>query len=305
VNPFERLANTIDRIRSYPPLEVAVELVLIWVIVLVVVRFVQGTRAAAAIRGVLVVFGFVVLTLVVKLVAGEDAFPRLGFILERFLAIVAIALVVVFAPEIRRGVIRVGEARFFRQSPTEVARVVEPIAEACAYLSKSKFGAIIVIEREIGLASLVEGGTQLGAELSARLLQTIFFPGSALHDLAVIVRGRVIRSAAVQLPLADPGELPDPVLGARHRAALGLTAECDALVVVVSEETGSIRLAERGRLSPPLTSEELRQELTSRLRREPPGTDQTEADKESDEKADEEAGLEKEDSKKRAEDDAA
>jgi diadenylate cyclase len=122
----------------------------------------------------------------------------------------------------------------------------------------------------VGLEGLVEGGTRLGAELSARLLQTIFYPSTPLHDLAVIIRGRVVYAASVQLPLAEPAEMPDPTLGSRHRAAVGLTKECDALVVVVSEESGKIRLAERGRLSPQMTSDQFRTELHARLSREPP-----------------------------------
>ena len=126
-----------------------------------------------------------------------------------------------------------------------------------------------MIERQVGLAGLVEEGTTLNADLNAQLLKTIFFPGSALHDLAVIVKGKSIRAAGVQLPLADPADMPDPMLGSRHRAALGLSKECDAVVVVVSEETGRIRLAERGRLSEPMTYDQFPDELTSRLNRGP------------------------------------
>ncbi|MCK6477474.1 MAG: DNA integrity scanning protein DisA nucleotide-binding domain protein, partial [Phycisphaerales bacterium] len=112
------------------------------------------------------------------------------------------------------------------------------------YLSRARFGGLIVIERSVGVSGLIEGGTVINAELSSRLLQTIFFPGSALHDLAVIVKGRRVHAAGVQLPLADPTDMPDPRLGSRHRAAIGLSKECDALIVVISEETGSVRIAE-------------------------------------------------------------
>jgi diadenylate cyclase len=128
----------------------------------------------------------------------------------------------------------------------------------------------MVIERRVGLEGLVEGGTRLGAEVSTRLLQTIFFPGTALHDLAVIIKGRVVHAAGVQLPMADPLEMMDPAFGARHRAALGLAKECDALIVVVSEETGQIRIAERGGISSPLDPDELRAQLLKRLQKEPP-----------------------------------
>lgn len=239
------------------------ELAVIWALVYLVVRFVQGTGAAGAIKGALLVI--VVATAAVQLIGGGEAFPRLAFLYERAVAVVAVGLIVVFQPELRRALVRIGETSLLRGGPSGVARVVGPIVQACEYLSRSRFGALIVIERQIGLRGLVEGGTPVNAELSAALLETIFFPGSALHDLAVVVRGAQVVSASVQLPLADPADLPDRTLGSRHRAAVGLSKECDALVVVVSEETGAVRLAERGRLSPPLTAEALRQELGRRL----------------------------------------
>jgi diadenylate cyclase len=178
---------------------------------------------------------------------------------------VAVGLVVIFAPELRRAAIRIGETPFFRSTPGEIARLVDEVADACKYLSKARFGALMVFERQIGLQALIEGATRLNADLSARLLQTIFYPGSALHDLAVVVRGGRIAAASVQLPLADPVEMPDPSLGSRHRAAVGISRECDAVVVIVSEETGAIRIAERGRLSAPLTLDDLKAQLSKRL----------------------------------------
>jgi diadenylate cyclase len=268
---LDRLTALFRRLESYPFWEVAIELLLIGLVVYAVLRFVRGTRAAGALKGILLVLAFVTIT--ARIIGGSEAFQRLAFLYDRFLAIVAIALVVIFQPELRRALIRLGETPFFRSSPGEIAGAVDAIAEACAYLSKSRFGAIIVIERAVGLGGLVEGGTVLGAELSPRLLQTIFFPGTALHDLAVLIKGNVVHAAGVQLPLADPNDMPDPNLGSRHRAAVGLTRECDALVVVVSEETGLIRIAERGRLSDPLTPQQLHDQLLRRLKLEPPAPD--------------------------------
>lgn len=265
---WDRLHSLLFRIRSYSTVEVAVELLLIGLVVWAVVRFVQGTRAAGALKGLFFVVAFV--TLVARILGGGEAFQRLGFLYDRFLAIVAIGLVVIFQPELRRALIRLGETPFFRSSSSQIATAADAIAEACSYLAKARFGAIIVIERRIGLKGLVEGGTVLGAELSARLLQTIFFPGTALHDLAVVVKGNVIHAAGVQLPLADPGDMPEAELGSRHRAAVGLSKECDALIVVVSEESGHIRIAERSQLSAPLPASELRDELLRRLKLEPP-----------------------------------
>ncbi|MBM4108319.1 MAG: TIGR00159 family protein [Phycisphaerae bacterium] len=261
---LQSLQDLVQRLRAYSTAEVAVELALIWIVVYLIVRFVQGTRAAGALKGLFVVL---VLGTIASRFAGASSFQRLGFLYDRFLALVAVSLIVIFQPELRRALIRLGEAGFLRGTPKEIAFVTGELADACKYLSRAKFGALIVLERQVGLAGVVEGGTPLNAELSARLLQTIFFPGSALHDLAVVVKGRVVRAAAVQLPLAEPAEMPDPSLGSRHRAAVGVSKECDALVVVVSEETGAIRIAERGRLSTPMSPEELEKELTRRLSR--------------------------------------
>jgi diadenylate cyclase len=268
---LDRLHALFQRILSYPPWEVAVELILIGLVVWAVLRFVSGTRAAGALKGLLLVVVFVSIT--ARIIGGGEAFQRLGFLYDRFLAIVAIALVVIFQPELRRALIRLGETPLFRSSSSEITVAADAIAQACVYLAKSRFGALIVIERQIALKGIVEGGTVLSAELTAPLLQTIFFPGTALHDLAVVVKGNVVHAAGVQLPLADPSDMPDPQLGSRHRAAVGLAKECDALVVVVSEETGSIRIAERGRLSEPIPPTGLRDEILHRLKLEPPAAE--------------------------------
>lgn len=261
---FQRIQDLLDRISGYSPLEVAMEFALIWVVVYVALRFVQGTRAAGALKGIL--FLLIVATILARLFGNAGAFQRVGYLYDRFLALVAIALIVIFQPELRRALVRLGETSLFRSTPKDISIMVSEVVEASEYLSRAKFGALIVIERSVALAGIVEGGTTLNAELSARLLQTLFFPGSALHDLAVIVKGRRLVAAGVQLPLAEPAEMPDPSFGSRHRAAIGLSKECDALVVIVSEERGNIRIAERGKLSQPLSGEELQAELLKRLK---------------------------------------
>lgn len=258
-----QLRNLFSRVASYPAWEVFVELALIGIIVYLIVRFVEGTRAAGALKGLLVVL--VVATAATRLLGGADAFQRLTYLYDRFIAVIAIGLVIIFQPELRRALIRLGEAPIFRTTPKEIESVIDSVVAASTYLSKAKMGALIVFERRIGLEGLVEGGTKLNAEVSPALLQTVFFPGTALHDLAVIIRGRVVTAASVQLPLAEPTEMSDPAFGSRHRAAVGLTKECDAVVVVVSEETGAIRLAERGKLSASLEPEKLRKALIARL----------------------------------------
>lgn len=258
------MQDLLNRLGSYAWWEIGLELLLIWVVVFGLVRFVQGTRAAGVLKGLLLVL--VIGTLTVRLISAGDSFQRLAFLFDRLLALFAVGMVVVFAPELRRAFSRLGEAQLLRTAVSVgLGDVVDDVAEACAYLARQRFGAIIVLERKIGLRGLIQGGTTLDAEASTRLLQTIFFPGSALHDLAVIIRGRRVVAAGVQLPLADPAEMPDPMLGSRHRAAVGLTKETDALVVIVSEESGLIRISERGRLSKAYSEDELAGELRKRI----------------------------------------
>lgn len=277
----DRIQALLRRLGAYPPWEVAIELLLIALVVYTVFRFVRGTRAAGALKGLFLVLVFT--TVVARVIGAGETFQRVAFLYDRFLAIVAVGLLVIFQPELRRGLIRLGEATLWRQSTSAIAQTVDSIVEACAYLSKSRFGAIIVIQRQLGLRGLVEGGTPIGGELSSRLLQTIFFPGTALHDLAVIVKGNIVAAAGVQLPLADPAEMPDARLGSRHRAAVGLTKECDAIVVVVSEESGDIRISERGELYGPYKPEALHDELLHRLRLQPPNRDEETAEESLDE----------------------
>lgn len=261
---LDRFIQLFERLGAYPVWEIFVEFAIIWLVVYAIARFLQGTRAAGAIKGLLVVF--VIGTLVVRILGtGGESFQRVAYLYDRVVALVAVALIVIFQPELRRLLIRLGEAPLFRSSTSSVDAVIDSVVSASAYLAKTRFGALIVIERHLGLRGLTEGGTTVDAEVSDRLLRSIFFPGSALHDLAVVIKGNRVRSAGVQLPLAEPGEMPDPNLGSRHRAAVGLTKESDALVVVVSEETGAIRLAERGRLGRPLTPDELGDALRDRL----------------------------------------
>lgn len=184
----------------------------------------------------------------------------LGFVVQYG----AIALLVVFAPELRAALAHLGQARFarvFRQM--EQREVAEEILDAVERLSRSGIGAIVAIERDMPLDQWAESGSQLEAKVSADLLLTIFTPYSPLHDGAVIVRGDLIIAAGCILPLSQK-PLTDRALGTRHRAALGLSDESDALVIVVSEERSTTSVAERGRLWRDLSTAELRELLSGR-----------------------------------------
>ncbi|MGI9014644.1 MAG: diadenylate cyclase [Phycisphaerales bacterium] len=261
---LRNLEQIARRFESYPWYEVAVEVAVIWLGVFIVLSFLRGTRGAGMIKG----FAFLLigLTLLIRVFGGwSDAFSRLNFIYDRFLGLLAILLIVVFQPELRRAMMRLGETRLFRPSRRSVAPVADAIADAASFLSKSQFGALIAIERTAPLAALAGGGVPLDAVVSSRLLQSIFWPNNPIHDLGVVIVGDRILAAGVQFPLID--EVIAPIdLGSRHRAALGLSAETDAVVVVVSEETGIISIAERGRLERNIARDSVARILTERLR---------------------------------------
>ncbi len=255
-------------VRSYEPHAIILELAVIWACVYLVVRFLRGTRGAGIIKGFAVLL--VVVTLTIKVLGqGTDTLGRLNFIYDRFLGLIALLLIVVFQPELRQFMIRLGHARFFRASTGQVTRVVDAVTEAAELLSKNHFGALIAIERSVGLSGLLEGGVRLDAEVSARLLGSIFWPNSPLHDLGVVIRGDRILAANVQFPLAEEGSVPQQH-GSRHRAAVGITLESDCLTVVVSEERGSIALVERGEVEVDVPPARLRELLLRRLGS-PPG----------------------------------
>ncbi len=176
----------------------------------------------------------------------------------------ALALLVVFAPELRSALAHLGEARIGRFIlALEAREVTEEIYEAMERLSRSSIGAIIAIEREVSLDAYAESGSTLDAKVSADLLSTIFTPYSPLHDGAAIIRGDSIIAAGCILPLSQAA-IADRSLGTRHRAALGLSEETDALVFVVSEERATVSIADRGRLWRDLTPPEVRGVLAGR-----------------------------------------
>lgn len=266
---LERISQLVRRIQDYPRHEVLIELGVLWVATYLVLRWLRGTRGARAIKGMAMIL--IVATLLVKIPASGAAFERLNFLYGNFLWLALLALLVVFQPELRRMMVRLGEARLFLGGGWGRSRTVEEIVGAVEQLSKNKIGALIAIEGNVGLKGIVEGGTVLDAQVSRELLCTIFWPGSVLHDMGVVIQGDRVAAAGVQFPLAEEEKF-DPQLGSRHRAAIGLSQEADALVIVVSEETGAISLAWRGKLERGLTVEELRRRLSRRVR----GTEEVE-----------------------------
>lgn len=252
-----------QRINGYlgsEPWAVLFELAVIWVVVYLVVRFLKGTRGARVVWGVALIM--IIGTLTLRLFpGGNETLERLNFLYSNLLGFLAIVLVIVFQPELRRALVRIGEGGWFGKTGLRKARVVEEIVASVDYLARNKIGGLIAIERQVGLKGIVEAGTRIDADVSRQLLNTIFWPGSALHDMGVVIRGDRVVAAGVQFPLAEGDDLAQE-LGSRHRAAVGLSNEADALIIVVSEETGTISIAERGRLQRGLSVSDLRRALS-------------------------------------------
>jgi diadenylate cyclase len=248
-------SNFLRAVASYKWWVVAIELLLIGLVVYWVLRFLRGTRGARMLKGI--AFVLILLYLIVRIVGTQFGLDRIDFLYRQFLLFAAAACVVVFQPELRRALMRLGETRLFRGWSSQIDEEIEALVEAATFLSRRKIGALVAIEREVGLGGIAESGTRINADLTASLLESLFWPNSPLHDLGVIVSQGRIAYAGVQFPLAESGDL-ERELGSRHRAAVGLSQESDAVVLVVSEETGDVSIAERGQLIRKLTPEGLR-----------------------------------------------
>ncbi len=240
---------------AYDPRVVLVELLLIGAVVYAVLRFLQGTRGARLLRGIAVIL--IISFIVVRMLAEQFAWERIQYLYQYFLGAVFLTAIVVFQPELRRGLMRIGERLWVAMLYKTPERIIEPIVTAAASMSKKRIGALIAIERATSLAPIIETGVPLEAQVSSELLATIFWPGSALHDMGVVISQGLITAAACQFPLADSEDL-ERSLGSRHRAALGLSEESDAAIVVVSEETGILSVACEGKLIRHLNPEALR-----------------------------------------------
>jgi diadenylate cyclase len=220
-------------------------------------RFLKGTRGQAVVTGFVVVL--LVLTLSVRLLRLDV----LNAILNQILPFLALAIVVLFQPEIRRLLAEVGNLPVFN-NPQEQRENLEVIVEAVDRMVPVRMGALIAIEQTISVSETVESGIPVDCEATPEMLETIFFPNNAIHDGGVIIKGdRILRAGAI-FPLTQRGDLPK-TLGTRHRAAIGLTEETDAVVVVVSEESGGVSYAHRGVLTRNVSVEQLRAFLTEVL----------------------------------------
>ena len=230
-------------------------------LVYLALQFVRGTRA------VTVLFGTVILIGALHLLASTFGLEVIGWLVNQVIAFMAISVVIVFQPEIRRALAELGRQGGFMRFHSDVSRDVELIStvvDATYFLADRRIGALIAIEQSIGLRSYAETGTALNAEVSSKLLSTVFFPNTPLHDGGVIVSKGRLSAAGCIFPLTQSSEMTKS-LGTRHRAGIGLTEETDAVVVIVSEESGAVSLARRGRLTRGVDRNRLRRHLTNYL----------------------------------------
>jgi diadenylate cyclase len=234
------------------------DLLLVAVLIYGVLRLIRGTRAA------LMLLGLAGLALGMEFVR-LGQLPTVNWLATKLLPYAGFALIVLFQAEIRQALARLGGILIFSRGNSAVADAYDDIVMAAHQFARNRTGALIVIEREVGLRTFIESGVALDARLSYDLLATIFRPKTPLHDGAVIVQRDRIAAAACFLPLSM-----DPVLstqlGTRHRAGIGITEETDAIAVIVSEETGGISLALAGKIERDISVESLRERLSRLLR---------------------------------------
>ena len=219
-----------------------VDLLLVsWLFYKVYIYF-KGTRAGQMLAGL-------VFLMLASFIFNAFGFSASSWLVNQFQTVWVVAFVILFQPELRRLLIYVGQTRFFQRIfRVGTSRTILSIIEASMQLQERHWGGLIVIQKETGLRSYKEQGTQLKAEVTAPLLVSIFNPSSPLHDGAVIIQNDIIDAAACILPLTEC-KMIDPEMGTRHRAALGISEETDAIVVLISEEKARISVAEDGRFS--------------------------------------------------------
>ena len=245
-------------LRSTVLLKPAFEIFIIFLFAYAVLRLVRGTRGAGVLKGLTV--ALVLLGAVIVLVTRRLQLETVDWLLSSLAPWILIPVFVLFQPEIRRALIRLGENPLFRMFFRPASQFTEEIVKATFSLSRDKIGGLIAIERQVGLSSYVEGGVRLDSEVTAELIKTIFWPGTPVHDGAVVIRHQRIAAAGCLFPLTDNPRFSSE-LGTRHRAGVGVTEESDAVAIIVSEQTGRVSLAVKGGLQQNLDEKALRRAL--------------------------------------------
>lgn len=251
VEILKQISNILRQIRWQDIVDVFIVAFIIYRILLLI----RGTKAVQMLLGL----GILLLALIISNWTG---LYTIDWIVQSFWAQIVIVIIVLFQPELRRALAHIGENPFFYSlSPVEESRFLEEIVKASVSLANKRIGALLVLERATDLKNFTEMGTELDAKVTREVILSIFHPTSPIHDGAVIIRGNRIVAAGCFLPLSLSTDLTR-TLGTRHRAALGITEETDAVVIIVSEETGTISLAREGKIIKDLDILSLREEIS-------------------------------------------
>ena len=257
----------LERILDFFTIRNAIDIAIVSYIFYKLLTMVRRTRAVQLLKGLLIM-------LVVAFISNLLQLQTVSWLLSQFQTILIVALPIIFQPELRKALERLGQGGFFSRQQIDretFQQMVEEIVRAIQLLSKTQTGALLVLERETGLSDYVDTGILMNADVSCELLENLFFPRAALHDGATIIRGSKVYAAGCFLPLSEnPGISKS--LGTRHRAALGLSEVSDAFIIVVSEETGVISVVEEGRMTRYLSDDTLREMLLDRFNRPVPGS---------------------------------
>ncbi len=221
-----------------------IEISILWIAFYRILVFFEGTRAFQVLKGI----SYLIIAFLISEFFG---FKTLNWLLTKFFAISIIAVLIIFQEELRLGLARLGQQHLFSIAleESEIMAILDEITSAVYKMSKSKIGCLVALERETKLTTYIESGVPLDAKISSELIQSIFSPLSPLHDGGIIARGERVVSASSLFPLSGNPSF-SKIIGTRHRAALGLTEQTDAVVILVSEETGEISLAVDGRFLP-------------------------------------------------------
>ena len=231
-----------------------IEILVLWILIYQVYRVFRATRGAR------ILVGLAVMVIILTLASQVLELKVIEWIIKSAAAILAFALLVIFQPELRNGLAKLGSTNLFSFSTTQQELFLETLSESVVRLSKKRFGALFAIERGIDLEEYEATGVTIDSDLSVELVITVFHPKTALHDGGLILKKERIASASCIFPVSQK-ELVDRSLGLRHRAGLGISEETDAVAIVVSEETGSISVVVDGKIHRNLSEEEFREKL--------------------------------------------
>ncbi|MFH1778280.1 MAG: diadenylate cyclase CdaA [Candidatus Omnitrophota bacterium] len=235
------------------------EIVVLWYILYIFLLFLRGTRAFHVLKGL-------VLLAILYLITKKLDLYVINWLLTKLFALSVIGFLVIFHPELRRGLAQIGQNKIFELFAKE-EEIIDELVKAVVSMSQRKIGAIIAIGRQVSLLSYVESGVALDCKVSSEVVRSIFIPNGPLHDGGVVISDNRIQAAGCLFPLSESPNV-SKIMGTRHRAAIGLTEETDAAVIVVSEETGAISVAINGKLTRDLDRDSLGRILRNLFRNE-------------------------------------